>query len=289
MLKSRMAVLALLTWLAAAGGALAQTMVWPAIVDPPTSVRSPGRFVWADLVTNDVGAAARFYGKVFAWTFESFGPADDDLKSYTQVIANGRPIGGMAFGGEAAKNMSGGRWVGLVSSTDVDATAMLVRGAGGAVLAGPRTLGERGSVALFSDSTGAVFGAIRSASGDPDDYLGDVDEWLWVELWTVEPQRAAQFYRSVFGYEARPRDEGKGLALTKDGIARAGILRKPEQLPAGSAWIPYVRVANVDDTVRRAREAGGRILIDPTHYRGARAALLLDPVGAPFAVAEWKR
>ena len=148
---------------------------------------------------------------------------------------------------------------------------------------------KKGEVALFRDPTGAVFGAIDSASGDPEDYLGDVGEWLWAELWTEEPRRAVDFYRAVFGYDARPGEGAGSFSLLKDGVARAGILQKPEGLPAGDAWIPYVRVADVDETARIAREGGGRVLIPPTRYVGTRAALLVDPVGAPFAVAEWNR
>jgi len=288
MVAARIAAMALSMCLVAPVASFAQSVVWPPIADPPTSVRTPGRFVWADLVTNDVGAAAQFYGKVFGWTFETYGPLDDDLRTYTRVLANGRAIGGMVFGGDAAKSLTGGRWVGLVSTGDVGATAEGVKRAGGTVMAGPRTLGERGEVALFRDVTGAVFGAIRSASGDPEDYIA-VGEWLWVELWTPEPQRAADFYRGVFGYATTPGSTERAIALTKDGIARAGILRKPDKLPAASAWIPYVRVVDVDETVKRVKDAGGRVLIDPTRYRGTRAALLVDPVGAPFAVAEWKR
>lgn len=286
---SRIASLALAAGLFAAGAGFAQTAVWPPIADPPTTLRSPGRFVWADLVTNDVGTAATFYGKVFGWTFATYGPPDDDLKSYTQVIANGQPIGGMVFGGDAVKSTSGGRWVGLVSSANVGATADSVTRAGGAVLVKPRQLGQRGEVGLFRDNTGAVFGAVNSASGDPDDFMADVGEWMWIELWTAEPQRAVDFYRGVFGYDSRTRDEGRSYAFTKDGVARAGVLKKPEKLPGGSAWIPYVRVANVDDTVKRVRDAGGRVVVEPRRYRGTRAALFVDPVGAPFAVAEWKR
>ena len=90
-------LLAFVLALGAAPATFAQTAVWPPITDAPAAVRTPGRFVWADLVTNDVGTAAAFYGKVFGWTFETYGPKDD-RKTYTQVSADGVPIGGRAPG-----------------------------------------------------------------------------------------------------------------------------------------------------------------------------------------------
>ena len=36
-------------------------------------------------------------------------------------------------------------------------------------------------------------------------------------------------------------------------------------------------------------EAGGRIAIEPMQAHGTRVALLIDPTGAPLAIAEWQR
>ena len=38
--------------------------------DVPVRQLDPGRWVWADLFTEDVSASERFYGAVFGWTFE---------------------------------------------------------------------------------------------------------------------------------------------------------------------------------------------------------------------------
>ena len=81
------AVLALLGLAAVAATPLAGAdTYWPPITDHATDQRNTGRFVWAELLTRDVGAAAEFYGKVFGWTFETYGPADD-LKTYTVVLS----------------------------------------------------------------------------------------------------------------------------------------------------------------------------------------------------------
>jgi predicted enzyme related to lactoylglutathione lyase len=50
-----------------------------------------------------------------------------------------------------------------------------------------------------------------------------------------------------------------------------------------------VRVTNVAETVAKARAAGGRIVIEPTGARGTTVALLVDPTGAPLAIAEWPK
>ena len=272
----------------AAGTVAAAETYWPPIADPPTQQKHPGRWVWAELLTRDVGTAADFYGKVFDWKFETFGP-EDDARTYTLVVANGTPIAGMVFANPRDRSMKrDARWVGLVSVPDVEAAAGRVTGGGGKVLMAPRTLGQRGKAALFSDPEGAVFGVIDSATGDPEDYAGDDNQWLWVELWADDPPKMADFYKRLAGYEvldgAIP-GESSGFHLASGGYARAGILAKPAKVP--TTWVPYIRVKSVADTVDKARAAGGAVVIEPTAAHGTSVALLLDPTGAPVAVAEW--
>ena len=272
--------------LAASAGAATAAPYWPPITEAPTAVRNPGRFVWADLVTNDVGQAVEFYGATLGWTFETYG-GDDDRQTYTLVLAGGRPIGGMVFHDRAEEARSA-RWIGLVSVADAAVNARKVTQAGGKVIYGPRTLGDRGEVAVFADPEGALAGMIRSASGDPEDYLGGVGEWLWIELWADDARKEADFYAAAFGYAAQPVDGSPGMfRLSSDGKLRAGIAQKGEDTKAAkSVWLPYVRVADVDATVAKAEAAGGRVAVSARAFHGARVAVLIDPTGAPFAVAE---
>jgi hypothetical protein len=60
----------------------------PPLTTVPGSPRLPGKFVWADLVTDDVPAARRFYGRMFGWTFREVG-------NYTIAANDERPLAGM--------------------------------------------------------------------------------------------------------------------------------------------------------------------------------------------------
>jgi predicted enzyme related to lactoylglutathione lyase len=172
-----LACLALLSAGAAAGAAAEPKMYWPPITDPPTGTYTPGKWVWAELLTRDVGRAADFYGKIFGWTFETYGPKDD-AKTYTLVSSGGTPIAGMVFMNPGDRTLKpDARWVGLVSVTDVKLAEGRVINAGGKVLMGPRPLGTRGDAALFADPEGGIFGVLHSATGDPD-YLGDENSFL---------------------------------------------------------------------------------------------------------------
>jgi uncharacterized protein len=269
-------------------GADAAERFWPPIVDPATGQHTPGRWVWGDLVTSDVAVAADFYGQVFGWTFETYG-GDDDRDTYTLALADGLPIGGMVFDRRAMKDgMPSARWIGLISVPDVRSAADAVTRAGGTVVVAPVMLGERGETAVFRDPEGALFGAVRSANGDPADYAGDLNEWLWLDLWTADVDRAATFYRAVAGYDVQPvQKEGlrRGVHLVSGGFARAGIMQKDDDRET-SVWLPYLRVADASATVERARAAGGRVIRDPVDLGPAIVAIIADPTGAPVGVAQ---
>jgi uncharacterized protein len=272
-----------------AGAAEPADRYWPPIVDPPTNQYTPGRWVWGDLVTSDVAASAEFYGKLFGWTYETYG-GEDDRDTYTLVLSDGLPIGGMVFDQRAKKgDVPSARWIGLVSVPDVKAAAAAVSANGGKVVVAPKLLGERGETAVFQDPEGVPFGAVRSKHGDPADYLGDVNEWAWLDLWTADVTRATAFYRAVVGYEVYPvqlHELRRGAHLVSGSYARAGVMQKND--PGTSAvWLPYVRVADARLAADAARAAGGKVLREPVDVGGAIVAVIADPTGAPFGVAQF--
>lgn len=261
---------------------------WPPLVDPATGHYTPGRWVWGDLVTADVAAAADFYGKVFGWTFETYGGADD-RDTYTLALADGLPIGGVVFDKRAMKDKTpSARWIGLVSVPDPKSAAAAVTQHGGKVVYAPVVLGERGETAIFADPEGALFGVVHSKNGDPADYEGDVNEWVWLDLYAADVDKAARFYESVVGYDVLPLDPAgprNGVRLVSGGFARAGILQKRDA-KVSSTWLPYLRVADAQRTAAAARDAGGKVLYDPTPMGRAIVAIIADPTGAPVGIVQ---
>ena len=260
---------------------------WPAITDPPTSQHVPGKWVWAELFTEDADAAAQFYGKVFGWTFQAFptkrGPG------YRLAFSEGEPVGGVLERDPAQQKTPGSRWLGMISVADVKAAARYAAEHGGKVVVPPRVLPGRGEVALLADPEGAAFGVIRSSSGDPPDYLAADRQWVWVELWARDPQAMAQFYSGLAGYEIaaveRP-DGSSGYLLASGGYTRCGIVQSPAPKVA-PAWLAYLRVEDVKAIAAQAEQAGARLLVPPAPaIREGRVALIVDPTGAAVGLAQ---
>ena len=168
----------------------------------------PGSFVWFDLITDDIAASRTFYGTVFGWTFRSLG---DGTSAYTAIQLGQSDIGGMLV--PAGERPTQARWISLISVADPAASARLTERRGGKVLVPPVAVPRRGTHAVLADPEGAVFGVVRSSTGDPPDVAVPDGDFFWVDLFCRDPATEAAFYRDLAGYEVSQFElEGKGIS-----------------------------------------------------------------------------
>ena len=254
---------------------------------PPGDPRLPGKFIWADLVTDDVVKARSFYAQLFGWQFWGVG-------GYSIAVNNETAIAGMFQKPRPANDPKAKpRWFGYISVANLAKTQRTVTDKGGRLLAPPQNFAKRGEQAVFADPEGAIFGVMKSTSGDPADVLAEPGEWIWIQLLTRDARKAADFYRSVAGYEVIQNPSPTRLndyVLASKGYARATVRTLATQREdVNPTWLPYVRVKSVIDTVTRAKQLGGGVLIDPNAevFQGA-VAVITDPTGAAIGVLEWR-
>ncbi len=276
-----LAVLALIPW-----AEPAELPPLPPLVSVPGKPRLPGKFVWADLVTDDLAAARTFYGQLFDWTFR-------DLGGYVIAANEARPLAGLFQRPRpAGRPEAKPRWFAYLSMSHVERAERAVTKAGGRVLAAPKTLPSRGEQAVFADPEGAVFGVIKSSSGDPPDYLAEPGDWIWIQLLSRDGRKAAEFYRRVGGYDIIENTSPNRLSdfvLTSQGYARATVRTIPRgQEQVRPTWLLFVRVTNVVELVAKARQLGGQILVEPKpELLEGKAAVVADPTGAAIGLLEW--
>jgi uncharacterized protein len=111
-------------------------------------------------------------------------------------------------------------------------------------------------------------------------------QFCWVDLAATDAGGAKDFYGKLFGWASceQPANGGSFTRLLLSGrdvgsVYQLGRAQLDHGVP--SHWTPYVRVDDVDDTVRRATSFGGTVIVRPFAVSGiARIALILDPVGA---------
>ena len=242
-----------------------------------------GKFIWHDLITDDVAGARKFYGDLFGWEFES--TSRPDIGDYTLIRANGRYLGGMVEL-EDPDGADYSRWLGYLSVDSVDRAADLAREAGGEVLVAPRDLPEA-RVAAITDPYGAVLGVVRSHLGDPVDHEpASRGEVVWNELLTLETSSMRLFYRSLAGLEPRqePMQNGMYTYLSSQGRDRAGMFERPND-NIEPVWLTHFSVPDAAAASRKVSQLGGTVLLDASpDLRDGTLAVVTDPSGALLAL-----
>jgi predicted enzyme related to lactoylglutathione lyase len=270
-----------------ASGFAADSVTLPPLTTVSGSPRLPGKFVWADLVTDNVPAARTFYTRLFGWTFQ-------DAGNYVIGANEERPLCGMFQRPRPNDRPEAKpRWFGYISVSSVAKAERAVTKAGGRVMAKPQKFPKRGEQAIFADPEGALFGVIKSSSGDPEDFLPDDGDWIWIQLLSHDAKKAAEFYRAVGDYEVVENTATNRLndyVLTSEGYARATVRTIAPGMKVNSTWLPFVRVKSVSESVAQAKQLGGKSLIEPSaSLLGGKVAVIADPTGAAIGVMEWSQ
>jgi len=145
---------------------------------------------------------------------------------------------------------------------------------------------------VFADPEGAVFGVVKSSAGDPEDFLAEPGEWIWIQLLSRDARKAAEFYRAVSGYEIVENTRSNRLndyVLTSEGYARGTIRTMRNADPkVQPTWLPFVRVKNVAESVALAKQLGGKVVFEPKpELLEGKVAVIADPTGAAIGILEW--
>jgi predicted enzyme related to lactoylglutathione lyase len=263
----------------------------PSSLPPLTTVsrspRLPGKFVWADLVTDDVWAARGFYYQLFGWHFQEAG-------SYTIGSNEERPLCGMIQRARPKDRPAQPRWFGYISVTSVERASRVVTESGGRVLQEPKKYPKRGEQAIFTDPEGAVFGVVKSSSGDLQDFLAEPGDWIWIQLLSRDAKKAASFYSGVARYDVVENTRSNRVSdyvLMSEGYARATVRTIPnDSSEIQPTWLPFVRVKSLGESLVLARQIGGKVLVEPRpELLDGKVAVIADPTGAAIGVMEASR
>ncbi|NYD42784.1 VOC family protein [Nocardioides panaciterrulae] len=114
-------------------------------------------------------------------------------------------------------------------------------------------------------------------------------EPCWIELFTTDTDAAAAFYGRLFGWTATEPDEQYGgyRMFEREGRPVAGLMRKDASMAGPSAWSVYLATDDAAATVRKARDAGAQVVVEPMQVGElGHMAMVVDPAGA--AVGAWQ-
>jgi uncharacterized protein len=109
----------------------------------------------------------------------------------------------------------------------------------------------------------------------------------WFELHTRDYDKSVEFYKNVFGWDARTMSDTPDFRYTTLGEgddALAGLMDASGMLPEGAParWSIYFAVEDTDKALEKIVELGGTV-VSPAHDTPyGRLAEAADPTGVTF-------
>ena len=229
----------------------------------------PGEPIWTDLSTPDVAASAAFYGELLGWQATE---GDPQYGGYGSFLLDGRVVAGLM---PLMTPEQPTTWTAYVCTEDAAATAAAVQEAGGSTIAPPMQVAELGTMAVFADPQGAVFGVWQPGTHVGSELTGQDGTQAWLELTAEDPAAASGFYGRVFGWDAKASEAY--VELTLAGRSVAGIT-DPSQGTSG--WLPYVQVTDPAAKAEQAEALGASVVLPFTTFDGGSCTIVRDPQGA---------
>jgi uncharacterized protein len=113
-----------------------------------------------------------------------------------------------------------------------------------------------------------------------------VGKFVWHEQVSSDPKQAQDFYTQLFGWETETFKPGEidYTMISSGGQMHGGFSKAMEGAPPPH-WLSHVRVEDVDETIERAKSAGGKLAAGPFEMSEVgRMAIVADPQGGYVGV-----
>lgn len=244
----------------------------------------PGTPCWCDLMASDLPASRAFYGALLAWDFAEVEPGE--YNGYTNALAAGAVAAGLSPTPEGMTDASH-NWQVYLATDDSGATRRAVEAAGGSVLAEPMQLGPLGTMGLYADPTGAVFGAWESGTHSGFASYDEPGTAVWLDVLSSNVDASKAFYAAAFGFEYS--DElGDGtryvMFSVPEGERPAGGVGDLDGVPglAAATWTVCFQHPDVDAAASLVSELGGSLLGEPADLPYGRYVGVSGPDGEIF-------
>ena len=244
----------------------------------------PGAPVWIDLASSNPQLVKSFYAQLFGWTFEESG---EEFGHYINFFKDGQHIAGLMQNQQPGAPDS---WVTYLCSVDAKATADAVSAASGQVIVPPMDIADLGTMAIATDSGGAVIGVWQPGEHKGYALAGEAGAPVWHELHTTAYDAVVPFYQQAFGWETNvmsDTDDFRYTVMVAGGTQLAGVMDAATFLPPGtpSNWQVYLGSEDVDATLAKVVELGGAVTQAAEDTPYGRLAQAADPTGAVFKLS----
>ena len=240
-----------------------------------------GVFSWVDLITSDQAAAKQFYTELFSWKFQDM-PVDNG-SVYSMAFKGDRTVAALFERPDDMQNAPP-YWNSYISVQDLEAAVQSWQDHGGTVEMPSCDIMNSGRMAMVKDPTGAVVGLWQAKEFFGAGLVNEVNTFCWTELQTRGADKAAEFYKAVFGWKIEVDDKppnyitGSVNDKMNCGMFDMDKANIPPEIP--SNWAVYFNVADLDKSLEIVNRLGGKALMDPIEIEPGRFTTIMDPQGA---------
>ncbi len=250
----------------------------------------PGAVLSADIAVPDHEREVRFYSRVLS-------TGENPLWREDLMNNLGIPIIGLGARIPEYAHLPL-QWMPHIQVADVAASARRAIDLGGSELMHHRDDDGLSQWAVLLDPNGAAFGIIPVVPADAVPPV-DIPEGTpvgrigWLDLTVPDASTTRDFYREVIGWsvhDVEMGDEGERYAdyamLDGGGDPAGGVCHaRGVNLGLPPVWMLYLPVGDLDESLRRVEEEGGKVIKSARGKDGKYVyAAVQDPVGAHVAL-----
>lgn len=251
-------------------------------------------FVWYELMTTDLDAAAQFYGAVVGWTIARGDPEHSGGMDYRMLVRDdgGHAGGALQLTPAMCEHGANPCWLPYLQVDDVDAKVAAIVAEGGTSLM-PATTLPVGRIAMIADPQGVQIYLMKPVPpADMPDATSDVfsvtepQHVRWNELASPDQYASMDFYARHFGFAYPDRmpmgDMGDYCFIAHGGVTLGAVMR--QQSPTQpAAWLTYFGVTSIAAAKSSVEANGGIVMMGPHEVPGGDWIIVAtDPQGAVF-------
>lgn len=255
---------------------------------------------WVENLLPEPAAILDFYRSLFGWNFRTV-PRIQESRTGSYYIAqlNGRDVAGVGLGPspDCGGSQGGAQWITHIRVGSADKAAWMAEEAGGRVLVDPFDIVPAGRMALVADPAGACFAVWEPQTRRGAQLVNEAGAWALSTLITSNPEQAAEFYGSLFGWRSEPLGSSSmrlfRLAGYVGGVPTQPVPRDVVALMQGVSaadgiahWDVDFWIDDVDRAASTAATNGGDVRATPRDTGLFRFAALADNQGATFTVSK---
>lgn len=243
-----------------------------------------GTFSWADMFSLDTEASKKFLVELMGWEAEDMPTGGGPV--YTMFTKDGHNVAAMSAMPEDGKGLPA-HWNNYVTVDDLDKSCAKVKELGGEVFMPAMDVMDVGRMAGIKDPGGGMLMLWQAKKHIGAGLVNTVGAMGWNELYSNDVEASKKFFEGMFGWTYEEMGGDGYFVIKNKGRMNGGMMEITEEMKEVPAhWLPYFTIENLDESLKKVKELGGKVHKEIDNPQVGRFAIIADPSGAVFTIIQ---